>query len=139
MSLAKERRKHQRFEALDNVLALNNSSFGQVINMSMGGLRIKYLLRRNDPFLHSFAISLLNHAGDTYIDSLPCKVVSFHDSGPICPPMSLFIREAGVMFTDLTSSQSNLLADFLLDNTLVNDRDKIDQLTFPQADSHSLM
>lgn len=120
MNITKERRKHQRFDTLDNILALNTMSFGQVVNMSMGGLRIKYLLRRTDPFHYFFKISLLNNVGDQYIDNLPCKVVSFIDSEPISKPMNLYIREAGVMFTGLTPSQIDQLADFVLHNTLIN-------------------
>ncbi len=120
MDRAKERRKHQRFDSIENILALNTMSFGQIVNISMGGLRIKYLLHRNDPFQHFFNISLLNNGDNQYIDSLPCKVVSFIDSGPISLPMNLFIREAGVMFTDLTTPQINQLADFVLHNSLIN-------------------
>jgi hypothetical protein len=120
MDVIQERRKHQRFDALDNILALNTLSFGQVINMSMGGLRIKYLLRRNEPFQYFFKISLLNNAGDEYIDNLPCQVVSFIDSDPICPPMNLFIREAGVKFYELTSQQIHQVADFVFHNSLVH-------------------
>ncbi|MBU0680197.1 MAG: PilZ domain-containing protein [Proteobacteria bacterium] len=119
MNIAKERRKHQRFEALDNILAINTSSFGQVINVSMSGLRIKYLLRRNDPFHHAFDIALLNNTGDQYIDKLPCRVVSSIDFTPSIMPQNLFVREVGVMFDDLTSAQINQLADFVLHNTLV--------------------
>ncbi|MEN8256644.1 MAG: PilZ domain-containing protein [Thermodesulfobacteriota bacterium] len=118
MDTLEERRKHKRFQAQDNVLALNALSFGQVINMSMGGLRIKYLLRRNDPFHKSFEISLLNNSADHYIDKLSCKVVNITDSGPICPPLNLFIREAGVMFLGLTPAQKDLLDHFLIYNSV---------------------
>lgn len=121
MGTIKNRRRHHRFATIDNILPLNTMSFGQVINMRMGGLRIKYLLLRPDqPFQHSFEISILNNAGDKYIDKLSCKVVSFTDSAPISPAINLFTREAGVMFTDLTSSQKNQLADFVHHNTLAN-------------------
>ncbi len=118
MNTLKERRKHRRYEAQDNILALNTLSFGQVINMSMGGLRIKYLLRRDDPFDDTFDISLLNNSGDHYIDKLSCKVVNIIDSEPICPPLNLFIREAGVMFTDLTPAQKELLNHFVMHNSM---------------------
>ncbi len=119
MNTIKERRQDQRFEALDNILAINIQNFGQVINISMGGLRIKYLVRPNEPFEHSFKISLLNGAGDQCIKSLACKTISFNDFGPIAPSINLFTREARVMFTDLTTSQKNQLADFVLHNTLI--------------------
>ena len=117
MNTLKERRKHRRFEAQDNILALNTLSFGQVLNMSMGGLRIKYLLRHDDPFHHTFEVSLLNNSGDQYIDKLACKVVNIIDSEPICPPLNLFIREAGVMFTDLTQAQKDLVDHFVMHNS----------------------
>ncbi len=120
MKTVKERRQHHRFDALVNILAFNTMSFGQVINMSMGGLRIRYILRLDEPFRHSFEISILNNAGDQYIDGLSCKVASCTDYGPISPSLNLFTREVGVMFTNLTPSQKNKLADFLRHNTLTN-------------------
>jgi hypothetical protein len=119
MNPAKERRKHQRFEAVNNILAINSLSFGQVVNLSMGGLRIKYLLHRNDPFQQAFEIGLLNNVGDTYLEKLPCQVVSAIDSSLPDLPRNLFVREVGVMFTDLNSHQINMLAEFVLHNTLV--------------------
>ena len=112
-----ERRQHNRFQAHDNILALNTLSFGQVLNMSMGGLRIKYLLRIGDPFKESFHISLLNSTGDQYIDNVVCKVVSITDSAPICPPLNLFIREAGVQFACLTPTQKDFMRNFVLLNS----------------------
>ncbi len=119
MQTIKERRQHPRFDAVDNILAISIKNFGQVIDISMGGLRIKYLLRPNEPFDQSFTISLLNNAGNQCIKSLTCETISFHDTGPIAPSINLFTREARVMFTDLSGPQKNQLADFVLHNTLV--------------------
>ncbi|MEN8256643.1 MAG: PilZ domain-containing protein [Thermodesulfobacteriota bacterium] len=125
MKIKKERRHHHRFDSLGNIIAINTMNLGQVINLSMGGLRIEYLLRPNDLFEHSFSISLLNNTGDRYIDNLPCKIVSFEDSEPIFPSINsinLFTREAGVMFDDLTSSQIKQLSYFVVHTVLLNDR-----------------
>ena len=120
MNTVKDRRQHRRYTAIENILALNTESFGKVVDMSLGGLRIKYLLRRGDPFHHDFDISLLNDTGEHYIDKLPCKVVSITDSRPICPPLNLFIREAGVAFTGLSVTQKNLLSHFIVYNSIAS-------------------
>ncbi|MBU0680198.1 MAG: PilZ domain-containing protein [Proteobacteria bacterium] len=114
MDTNKERRQHHRFKSLDNIVALNNMNLGSVINMSMGGMRIKYLLRPGDSLKKSLKISLLNNEGDQYIDNLPCKVVSSTDSGPILPSTDLSTREVGVRFTNLSSSQLTKLSDFVV-------------------------
>ncbi len=120
MTITKERRSHQRFVTPDNVLALSTWSYGQVVNISMSGMRIKYLLHRQDRFQDSFEVGLLNDSGDHYLAKLPCRVVSCLDTTPSSMPANLFIREAGVMFDSLSPSQARQLADFVMKNTLIN-------------------
>jgi hypothetical protein len=114
----KERRRHQRFAATDSILAVHSSNFGQVVNVSMGGLRLKYLLHRNDSFQNSFEIGLLSHDGLRYIDRLPCKVVSARDSPLSQATLDLFVLEVGVVFTHLSPRQTRQLHDFILHNSL---------------------
>jgi hypothetical protein len=114
MDTNKERRQHHRFDSLDHIVALNSMNLGTVINMSMSGMRIKYLLRPRDSLKKSCKISLLNNEGDQYIDNLLCKVVSSTDSGATFPSTNLATREVGVTFTNLSSSQLTKLSDFVV-------------------------
>ena len=114
METKEERREHHRFDSLSDIIAINSKNFGQVVNMSMTGLCVKYLLRPSDSFERSFKLSLLNKDGNRYIDNLPCNVVSLQDSDPISPSANLFTREARIVFDDLTSSQVKQLSDFVV-------------------------
>ena len=114
MDTKEERREHHRFDSLGDIIAINSKNYGQVVNLSMTGLRVKYFMRPSDSFKNSFTISLLNKNGNKYIDNLPCKVVSLEDSTSSSSPVSLFTREAGIVFGDLTSSQMKQLSDFVV-------------------------
>lgn len=114
----KERRQHARFNVKKNTMAFNSTTFGEIINISEGGLRMKCLLHSDDTFDHSFQVGLLSNTGDYYLDNLPCKVVSIKDSSPLRSSRSTFIREAGIMFIDLTADQKAKLALFLQQNTI---------------------
>ncbi len=112
-----DRRQHQRFKVKQNTLALSTSTFGEIINISAGGLRLKCLLHSDEPFATAFDIGLLANEGDYYLDNLPCKVVSIKDSSPLQASWSTFIREAGIMFVNLTGDQQAKLSLFLKQNT----------------------
>ena len=112
-----ERRKSPRFSVKQNTMAFNNTTFGEVVNISTGGLRMKFLLHRNDTFETSFQLGLLSSKGDYYLDNLPCKVIRMKDTSPLRSSRSTFIREAGIMFVDLNSDQQAKLSLFLQQNT----------------------
>ncbi len=113
----KDRRQYKRFKVKKNTMAFNTSTFGEVINISEGGLRVKCLLHCDDPFETDFQIGLLSSEGDYYLDNLPCKVVSIKDSSPLPSTRSTFVREAGIMFTELSADQHAKLSLFLKQNT----------------------
>lgn len=113
----KDRRQHQRFKVKKNTMAFNSTTFGEVINISEGGLRLKCLLHTDEPFATEFDIGLLSSEGDYYLDNLPCKVVSIKDSSPLQASRSTFMREAGIMFVNLTGDQQAKLSLFLKQTT----------------------
>ena len=63
MDTKEERREHHRFDSLGDIIAINSKNYGQVVNLSMTGLRVKYFMRPSDSFKKSFTISLLNKKG----------------------------------------------------------------------------
>lgn len=115
----RERRKYPRLDVKENTMAFNSTTFGDIINISQGGLRMKFLLHRDDNFQPSFQIGLLSCKGDYYLDDLPCKVVQLKDSSPLRSSRSTFIREASIMFLDLSADQEAKLAFFLEQNTII--------------------
>ncbi len=116
--IPQERRNYTRLDVRKNTMAFNATTFGEIINISEGGLRIKCLLHSDDNFETSFTVGLLSNTGNYFLDHLPCKVVSIKDSSPLRSSRSTFIREAGLMFLDLTADQKAKLALFLQQNTI---------------------
>lgn len=112
-----ERRRYQRFSAAPDTIVLNSARFGQVINMSLGGLRVKYILRPTEAFPDAFEIAILNKAGNHFVEDLPCRVVSVHDASPFNPRLNLFTRTAGLEFINLTSRQGEQLVSFMAANS----------------------
>jgi hypothetical protein len=102
-----------------NTMAFNTTTFGEVLDLSTGGLRMKCLLHGEDRFETSFRIGLLSSAGDYYLDNLPCKVISIKDSPPLRSSRSTFVREAGIMFMNLNADQRAKLALFLQKNRMI--------------------
>jgi hypothetical protein len=111
-----ERRKHKRYQVEESVLVFNSTTFGQIINISEGGLSFRYLAQKGDPPLSSFEIGILNGDNGFYLDKLSCRTVTVNDTPPIHPTSSTIIRRTGIQFTDLTSEQNERLANFLIQN-----------------------
>lgn len=114
-----ERRRHLRVMVKQNTMAFNSTTFGEVMDLSTGGLRMKCLLHGDDKFETSFRIGLLSSSGDYYLDNLPCKVISIKDSSPLRSSRSTFVREAGIMFMNLNADQQAKLSLFLQKNRMV--------------------
>ncbi len=112
-----ERRKHKRYQVMKNVLVFNSSTFGQIINISKGGLSFRYLAQKDDPPLSVFEIGILNGDNGFYLDKLGCRTITVNDTPPIHPTSSTIIRRTGIQFTDLTPDQNKRLAHFLTNYT----------------------
>jgi hypothetical protein len=112
----KERRKYPRSGVKENTMAFMKTTFGEIVNISKGGLYIRCLLHTNDQFDTSFQIGLLSGNADYFLENLPCKVISVKDSSPLQSSRATFIREAGLMFLHLTSKQQTDLDRFLKQN-----------------------
>ena len=113
-----ERRKHRRYQVAENVLVFNSTTFGQIINISKGGLAFRYLAQKDDPPLATFEIGILNGDNGFYLDQLKCRTVTVNDTPPIHPTSSTIIRKTGIQFTDLTPEQNERLASFLAENSI---------------------
>ena len=117
MEHLQERRQHPRFVPHEELMAFNQRNFGQVINISVGGLRYKSLLLKTEQAETPPHIALLNSSGGHYLDQLPCQIVQSVDSPPLLPSSNTIIRETSVKFVGLTPKQLESLNAFLIDNT----------------------
>ena len=97
-------------------MRVHTARFGQVVNMSLGGLCVKYILRPSEPFPNTLEIALLNKSANHFVEDLPCRVVSVHDASPFNPRLKLFTRTAGLQFLNLTTRQKKQLVSFMAAN-----------------------
>ncbi len=111
-----ERRKHKRVEMADDILVFNETTFGQIINISQGGLAFRFLTNKELAQESLFRIGILNSGSGFFLENIPCKTITSIDSAPIHPTGSTIVRRNGVMFTDLSQEQIHKLENFLADN-----------------------
>ncbi|MEN8141063.1 MAG: PilZ domain-containing protein [Thermodesulfobacteriota bacterium] len=117
-SALKDRRHHTRHQAKDNLIAFDSRCFGQVENISMGGLLFKVLSSNDYDPPETFKLGLLSSRAETYLESLPCRVVkvsrgnssSSHNS--VTNTLHIWVR-----FGPLSLTQQKQLAMFIHDNT----------------------
>ena len=108
-----ERRKHPRFNVGDNILVFSDNTFGQILDISKGGLAYRYLTAKDDQISTDLELGFLNTESGFYLDKLNCKVIRSNDSTPLHPSSSTFIRTNGVEFAHLTDDQHSILDEFL--------------------------
>ena len=112
-----ERRKHQRFHLSDDILVFNETTFGQIINISKGGLAFRFLTSKDINQDSFFELGILNSASGFYLENIPCKTVTSTDSAPIHPTGSTIIRRNGVQFGDLSLDQLQKIEEFLAESS----------------------
>ena len=112
-----ERRKHKRYQLSDDILIFNETTFGQIINISKGGLAFRYLTNKDISQERLLELGILNSSSGFYLENIPCKTVTSTDSAPIHPTGSTIVRRNGVMFNDLSADQMEKLEIFLAENS----------------------
>ncbi|MCB2181181.1 MAG: PilZ domain-containing protein [Desulfobulbaceae bacterium] len=112
-----ERRKHKRYQLSDDILVFNETTFGQIINISKGGLAFRYLTNKEITQDMLLELGILNSSNGFYLENIPCKTVTSTDSAPIHPTGSTIVRRNGVMFDNLTPEQIEKLETFLAENS----------------------
>lgn len=111
-----ERRKFQRFQLSDDILVFNESTFGQIINISKGGLAFRFLTSKDTTQDSVFELGILNSSSGFYLENIPCKTITSTDSSPIHPTGSTIIRRNGVQFGELSLEQQQKIEEFLADS-----------------------
>ena len=113
MARARERRKHRRFKVLSGVFAIN-ARFGQIIDISLGGIAFHYVNQK------PWSTKATEHGAlfgedDLCLDNIPMRTVS---DAPSAGELATTIRRRGLKFGPLTLAQINLLEHFIWVNTL---------------------
>jgi c-di-GMP-binding flagellar brake protein YcgR len=111
-----ERRKYQRFQLSDDILVFNETTFGQIINISKGGLAFRFLTSKDIAQDTFFELGILNSSSGFYLENIPCKTITSTDSAPIHPTGSTIIRRNGVQFGELDPEQQQKIEEFLAES-----------------------
>lgn len=110
-----ERRRHRRHRATAGVFAVN-SKFGQIIDISRGGLSFRYVERRGWP-KELFEMGVLYGDDDFSLDNLAIKTISDCVIANGLSSYSTIIRRCGVQFGDLNPKQMRDLEYFIWANS----------------------
>ncbi|MEN8141584.1 MAG: PilZ domain-containing protein [Thermodesulfobacteriota bacterium] len=114
-----ERRHYPRYIPRKGLLAFSSSQFGEVLNISLGGMRYRSLLGLEEPSSHvNQHIGLLNSSKGDSLDQLPCHLVSTTNALPVFPTRNTIIREASVEFVGLSDEQKRRLQELLSENAV---------------------
>ena len=116
-----ERRKYKRFRPPKSSfvwLAANNSAVAQITNMSIGGLRIRYV---GDPFPNESELDIFSVEYNYHIRQVPFKTVFCSviygktllrsDNG--VHPSAREMRRSGIQFGELTDEQRSQIEYFI--------------------------
>ncbi|MCJ7600867.1 MAG: PilZ domain-containing protein [Desulfobulbaceae bacterium] len=112
-----ERRKFERYLLPDDILVFNETTFGQIINISKGGLAFRFLTSKDFAQNSSFELGILNSSSGFYLENIPCKTITSTDSAPIHPTGSTIIRRNGVQFGELNIEQQQKIEEFLAESS----------------------
>jgi len=112
-----ERRKHERHQLSDDILVFNETTFGQIINISKGGLAFRFLTSKDISQNPYFELGILNSSNGFYLENIPCKTITSTDSAPIHPTGSTIVRRNGVQFGELNSEQLRKIEEFLSESS----------------------
>ena len=112
-----ERRRHKRFCVRKGALAFLGSTPGTIVDISRGGMSIKYVVleKRTDSHLK---INIFSPEQDFFLADIPASVVSEIDCPANMPFSAVQTKRIGVKFGELSSEQEASLEQYLLHNTI---------------------
>lgn len=110
-----ERRQHKRYKVLTGVFAVN-AKFGQIIDISRGGLSFRYVEKKGWP-KELFERGVLFGDDEFCLDDLHVKTVSDCVIANGLSSTQTIIRRCGIEFGDLNRKQKMDLEYFIWANT----------------------
>lgn len=111
-----ERREHKRFKTKSATVQIDEQKFGQIIDISMGGMAFSYI-DRGDWDEEGLDLGILLGEKDLCVADMPLKVIS---DCAIGGGLSI-IRRCGVEFGELSKKQMSQLEYFIWANTFDED------------------
>ena len=115
-----ERRKYKRFQAQDRAFAAFSSSvkeIGQIIDISKGGLAVRYLPSQ-DQVTDSSDLEIFLANNGFHLKKVPFKTISDFEIPSEFAISSIAMRRRGVQFGKLSHIQTSQLEHFLLNHTV---------------------
>ncbi len=105
-----DQRKHKRYAATDDAIAVTNTKIGQILNISEGGMAIDYI--SDEPFTDDNKITILCRRRKLYIKDLAIKIV--RKSNMSFGLMGTFrIQTIGVKFNFSDIAQRDQVKEYL--------------------------
>lgn len=114
VSLHSERRKHQRFRLKDLAIAVPNkptSQVGRIVNISKGGLAVRYV-DRDDWADEADSIDILINSG-LFLTNIPIQNVSDFEVENQVSFSIMTERQCCLQFGPLSSEQESRLDEFI--------------------------
>lgn len=116
MASEQERREYRRFKVMSGVFALN-ARFGQVIDISLGGISFRYVNRKPWSAMTTEYGALFGE-DDLCLDNIPMQTVSDEVTAGGVATEATTVRRRSLKFGNLTLEQKNLLEHFIWVNTI---------------------
>lgn len=111
-----ERRKHTRYKAHENVLAFNEDTLAEVIDISSGGISCRCLTSIDNPIAAVTHIDVLNCDQGTSVQGLTGKMIRSSEKAISESLSSTRIFYFSLQFTDMNDNQFVQLFQFIVDN-----------------------
>ncbi|MBW1896705.1 MAG: PilZ domain-containing protein [Deltaproteobacteria bacterium] len=114
-----ERRRHKRLQAKEGTLAVlgrHRVTVGKIVDMSMGGLAVRYIAEdvlSKEPC----RLDILMADGLSHLYGPPCETVYDIEAKTAVPLTSMVERRRGLKFGKLTPTQKLHLEDFINNHT----------------------
>lgn len=105
-----DKRKHKRYPLTDDTVAICNSSIGSVLDISEGGLGIKYLKPKELPEEGNALV--FSGERDFLVSELPIKIVRKEEL-EISPLSDAHTQTVGVKFNNPDSNQYKQIQQFV--------------------------
>ena len=106
-----DKRKHKRYPLSDDTVAICNASIGSVLNISEGGLAIKYLKPKALP--EECSALVFSGEKDFLVSELPIKIVR-KEEVEVSPLNNAHTQTVGVKFNSPGPTQYAQIQQFVL-------------------------
>ncbi|MBM9535964.1 PilZ domain-containing protein [Desulfobulbus alkaliphilus] len=119
VSEKKERRRHERFKVRENSVVFFGQETGTILDISAGGLSVHYAVFDKETEIPG-SVDIFVAQSHFYLPNIPIVLVEETQVVPRSMFTSLRVRRLGLKFGALSPDQQNRLAEFIAQNTVVD-------------------